>query len=156
MQLFSKKFSHFHFISDDRIMFTYWDNTGQCRCGGIYSIKDNEMLKEAKWLEEKIIDVYKDDENSEKIILYVEDEIYSYKLGNKKLLFTVNPNTLQPDSDCYSEFRNCFLEVISREDIEKIKDEDQKKIRIIDEKMQMQRCEQLQKAKEKVLVRKKN
>ena len=44
IRTFSKNFSNFSFISDDRIIFRYWDNAGQYRCGGVYSIKDNSML----------------------------------------------------------------------------------------------------------------
>lgn len=155
MQLFSKRFRQFYFISDDKIMFTYWGNTGPYRCGGIYSIKNNKMLEEAKWLEGTAIDIYKDDENPEKIILYVEKELYSHILHNQKLLFTVDPNTLQPNSDCYSQLRDCFIKVSGKEDIHSIETEEQKNIRIIEEQMYQKEREQLQKAKEKVLVRKK-
>ena len=85
-QLFAKRFDQFYFISNDRIMFTNWGNTGPYRCGGIYSIKDNKILEEAKWLDGSAIDIYIDDENSDKIILYVEQELSSYKLHNPKLL----------------------------------------------------------------------
>lgn len=155
-QLFAKKFSQFYFISDDRIMFTYWGNTGPYRCGGIYSIKDNKILEEAKWLDGAAIDLYKDDENPDEIKLYVEEALPSYKLGNPKLLFTVDPETLQPNSDCYSQLRDSFIKTNSKEDIENIKSEEQKNIRIIEEQMYQQEREQLQKAKEKVLVKKRN
>lgn len=154
IKTFSKKFSRFHFISDDRIMFTYWGNTGPYRCGGIYSIKDNSMLEEANWLKGTIIDIYKDDENPEEIKLYLEKEIYSYRLNNPKLIFTVDPNTLQPNSDCYSQLRDSFIKVNSKEDIDKITAEEKKNIRIIEEQMRQKEKEQLQKAKQKVLVRK--
>lgn len=152
IQLFNKKFSQFHFISDDRIMFTYWGNTGPYRCNGIYSIKGNKMLEDAKWLDGAAIDVYKDDNNPEKIKLYVEDEITSCCLGNQKLLFNVDPDTLQPNSVCYSELRDSYLKVANREDIERIKAEDQKKIEIIGKIFFQQEQEQLKKAKEKVLM----
>ncbi|MEE3342735.1 MAG: hypothetical protein VZS44_01435 [Bacilli bacterium] len=155
IKLFSERFSQFYFISDDRIMFTYWGNTGRYRCGGIYSIKDNSMLKEANWLEGTIIDIYKDDENPDEIKLYVEKEIYSYRLNNQKLIFTVDPNTLLPNSDCYSQLRDSFIKVSSKEDIDKIESEEQKNIKIIEEQMYQKEKEQLQKAKQKVLGRKK-
>ena len=136
-------------------MFTYWGNTGPYRCGGIYSIKDNSMLEEANWLKGTVIDIYKDDENPEEIKLYLEKEIYSYRLNNPKLIFTVDPNTLQPNSDCYSQLRDSFIKVNSKEDIDKITAEEQKNIRIIEEQMRQKEKEQLQKAKQKVLVRKK-
>lgn len=151
IHLFSKRFNHFHFISDDRIMFTYWDNSGSCRCGGIYSIKDNKILEEAKWLDAAIIDVYNDKDTNE-IKLYVEKEISSYNLHNPKLLFTVGPNTLQPNSDCYSQLRDNFIKVSSKEDIKSIELEEIKYIRIIEKYIFQQECEQLQKAKEKVLT----
>lgn len=153
-QLFVKRFSQFCFISDDRIMFTYWGNTGPYRCGGIYSIKDNKMLEESKWLDGAAIEVYKDDNNPNEIKLYVEEKISSYKLDNPKLLFTVDPNTLQPNSDCFSQLRDRFIKISSKEDIKNIKAEDQEKIIIIEEQMYQQECEQLKKAKEKILVSK--
>lgn len=60
---------------------------------GFILYKDNKILEEAKWLDGLAIDVYRDNENSDKIILYVEQELSSYKLHNPKLLFTVDPNT---------------------------------------------------------------
>ena len=154
-QLFAKRFDQFYFISNDRIMFTNWGNTGPYRCGRIYSTKDNKILEEAKWLDESAIDIYIDDENSDKIILYVEQELSSYKLHNPKLLFTVDPNTLQPNSDCYSQLKDSFIKVNNKEDIESIKSEEQKNIRILEKQIYQQEREQLQKAKEKILVRKK-
>lgn len=153
-KLFSKSFSQFYFISDDRIMFTYWGNTGPYRCGGIYSIKDNNMLEEAKWLYDTAIDIHVNDANPEEIKLYVEKELYSYELRNQKLMFTVDPNTLQPNSDCYSQLRDSFIRISSKDDIEKIVSEDQKNIRIIEEQMHQKEREHLQKAKEKLLVKK--
>ncbi len=155
IELFAKRFSQFYFISDDRIMFTYWGNTGPYRCGGIYSIKNNSMLEEANWLKGTAIDIYKDDENPEKIKLYVEKEIYSYRLRNQKLIFTVDPNTLQPNSNCYSQLRDSFIKVSSKEDIDKIESEEKKNINIIEEQMCQKEKEKMQKAKEKVLARKK-
>jgi len=155
IKTFSKRFSQFYFISDDRILFTYWGNTGPYRCGGIYSIKDNSMLEKTNWIEGTVIDIYKDDENPDEIKLYVEKEIYSYRLNNPKLIFTVDPNTLLPNSDCYSQLRDSFIKVSSKEDIDKIESEEQKNIKIIEEQMFQKEKEQLQKAKQKVLVRKK-
>lgn len=155
-QLFAKKFSQFHFISDDRIMFTYWGNTGPYRCGGIYSIKDNKILEEAQWLDGAAIDIYEKNNNSDEITLYVEETLHSCKLDNPKLLFTVDSETLQPNSVCYSQLRDSFIKINSKEDIEKIKSEERKSIRIIEEQIYQQEYEQLQKAKEKVLLRKNN
>ena len=153
MQLFSKRFSQFYFVSDDRIMFTCWGSVGPYRCTGIYSIKDNVMLEEAKWLDDTIIDVYENDENPKKITLYVEDTLSSYILGNYKLLFTVDPKTLQPNSDCYSQLRDDFIKVSSKEDIENIKSEEQKRIMVIEEQLNRQKHNQIKKAKEKLLVK---
>ena len=152
-QLFVKRFSKFYFISDDKIMFSNWGNTGPYRCSGVYSIKDNKMLDEAKWLDGVVTEVYTDDNDNE-IKLFVEEKNNSYELGDPKLLFTVDPDTLQPNSDCYSEFRNVFIKVSSKEDIENIKVEEQKMIRIMEEQMFQQKYEQLQNAKKKLLVRK--
>ena len=151
IKLFEKSFSKFDFITDDRILFTYWGNTGPYRCGGIYSIKDNSMLKEADWLKYNAIEIHKDNEHPEKIKLYVEKNIYSYKLNNPKLTFTVDPNTLKPGSFCYSQLRDSILEVRSKEDIDKIEFEDNKMIRRIEKRMFQNESKQLQKAKEKLI-----
>ena len=152
VELFSKRFSHFYFISDDSIMFTNVKKNGSYCCGGIYSIKNNTMLEEAKWLEGTTIDVYEDDKNPKDFKLYVEKEIYSYELRNQKLVFTVDVNTLQPNSDCYSQLRNSFISVSSKEDIDKIVFEEQKYIKIIEEQMRQQEVAKLKQAKERVLV----
>ena len=156
VQLFAKEFSQFYFITDDRIMFSYLGNNGTYRCGGIYSIKDNKMLEEAKWLEGMNIDPYEVDDDPERKILYVEITLPSYKLGDSKLLFTVDPETLQPNSDCYSQLRDSFIKVSDKEDIESIKLEDKKSNEIIEKQIYQQDREQLKKAKAKVLERKNN
>ena len=153
IKVFEKKFSQFEFISDDRIIFNHWGNSGPYRCVGIYSIKENKILEEAKWLEGAAIDIYHDDENPEKKVLYVEEEIFSYKLGDKKILFTVDPKTLQPSSDCYSELRNSYIPVNNKNDIDNIKSEDEASIRNLEDDIFKQKKEQLQKAKQKILVR---
>lgn len=153
-QIFEVKFSRFHFITDDRILFVHWDNSSKYRSSGIYSIKDNGYVEDGKWLNGTPIEVFNYDDNPAEVGLYIEEEITSYKLGNPKLLFTVDPNTLQPNSDCYSELEDSFIEINGKEDIKNIKLEEQKSIRIIEDKMCQQEREQLQKAKEKILVRK--
>lgn len=155
IKLFSKSFNQFYFISDDRIMFTYWGNTGPYLCGGIYSINDNSILEEADWLIGDDIEIYKDDEKTDEIKLYVKKKLYSYRLNNPKLIFTVDPNTLQPNSDCYSQLRDSFIKVSSKEDVNIIESEEQEYIKIIEEQMHQKEKEQLQNEKEKVLVRKK-
>lgn len=153
-KLFEGKFNCFNFITDDRILFVYWANSGGYRSSGIYSIKDNNYVEDGKWLNGTTIEPFYYNDNPDEVGLYVEEEISSYKLGNPKLLFTVDPNTLQPNSDCFSQLRDSSIKINSKEDIEKIKSEEQKYIRIIEEWMYQQDREQLQKAKEKILVRK--
>lgn len=46
-------------------------------------------------------------------------------IKQSKLLFTVDPNTLQPNSDCYSQLRDSYIKVSSKEDIESIRLEEQ-------------------------------
>lgn len=154
-KIFSEKFTHFHFITDDRILFTYYDNHCAYRCGGIYSIKDNSMLEEADWLKYDAVEIYKDDEDPKQIKIYVEKDIPSFKLGDQKLIFTVDPNTLQPNSDCYSQFTDSFIKVSSKKDIDKIEKRDKKNMEIIAEEMRQKEKDKFQKAKEKVLVRRK-
>lgn len=151
-KLFDKKIGDFYFISDDRIMFTYRANDASCRCGGIYSIKENKLLEEAKWLNMVRVDIYEDDDNPGKIKIYVEEELPSFELNNPILLFTVDPNTLQPNSDCYSQLRDSYIKVSSKEDIERVKSEEQEYINIIDKKIIQKEFETLQKAKTKILT----
>lgn len=150
-QLYSKKFSQFHFISDDRILFTYRVNNGPYRCNGIYSIKENKILEESKWLNGVLIGIFESDSSQNEIKLYVEEELPSYKLHNPKLLFTVDPNTLQPNSDCYSQLSNSYIKASSKEDIEIIRVEEQKNLKIIEQQMYQKEREQLEKAKTKIL-----
>lgn len=154
--LFSKKFSQFHFISDDRILFTYWGNSGSYRCSGVYSIQENKLLEEAKWLNGAAVELYGEGDNLNKMKLCVEERIISHVLQDPKLLFTVDLNTLQPNSDCYSQLRDSYIKVGSREDIETIKKEEQRYVQIIKEYIYQSEREQLKKAKSKLLVRKTN
>lgn len=153
-QVFSKRFSKFDFISDDRIMFSSWGNTGPYCCIGIYSIKENKILDEAKWLNGAAVEIYEDSDNPSKVKIYVEKKLISYKLDNPTLSFVVDPDTLQPSSDCYSELRDSYIKVSSKDDIESIKAEDEKYIFIIKEYMYQKERERLQKVKAKLLLRK--
>ena len=150
IEVFSKRFSQFEFITDDRILFAYWGNAGPYLTTGIYSIRDNTMLNNANWLNDTVIDIYDDDETNE-TKLYVVKDLFSYKLGNQKIIFMVDPNTLEPDSDCYSQLRDSFIKVDSKEDIQKIISEDKKYINIIESHIDEQNKEQIKKAKERLL-----
>ena len=154
INIFSKSFNRFSFITDDRILFSYWGNTGPYRSSGIYSIKDNTMLNNANWLDGTFIKIYNTNENLNDTKLYVEKEIISFKIGNQKLLFVVDPNTLEPISDCYSQLRDSFIKVDSKEDIEKAITEDKKYINIIEKQIDAIEKEHIQKTKEKLLYKK--
>ena len=144
--LFDKEFSNFYFISDDRILFTYYGNNGRYYFSGIYSIKENKILEEAKWLDRTSIEVY----GNELIVSY---ELSSYKLDNPMLMFTLK-DTLEPNQYCYSELRDKYIEVSSKEDIEKIESEEKKYIRAIENIMYQEEKEHFKKVKEKLLVKK--
>ncbi|MBQ7239865.1 MAG: hypothetical protein IJS56_00325 [Bacilli bacterium] len=154
INIFSKSFNCFSFITDDRILFSYWGNSGPYRSSGIYSIKDNTMLNNANWLDGTFIKIYNSNENLNDTKLYVEKEINSFKIGNQKLLFVVDPNTLEPISDCYSQLRDSFIKVDSKEDIEKTITEDKRYINIIEKQIDAIEKEHIQKSKEKLLYKK--
>ena len=149
IKLFDTKFTDFDFITDDRILFTYWDKSHSYRSSGIYSIKDNDYVEDGKWLNGKSVEVFKYDDGN--IGIYVEDEMISYMLNRPKLIFTVDSNNLQPNSECYSELRDSFIKVNDKEDIKKIKLEEQRYIGIIEDYIYKKEKEQLEKAKKKVL-----
>ena len=151
-KLFDKKIGDFYFISDDRIMFIYCANDTSHRCSGFYSINENKLLEVAKWIKFNRVDIYEDDDNPGKIKIYVEEELISYELNNPILLFTVDPNTLQPNSDCYSQLRDSYIKVSSKEDIERVKSEEQEYINIIDKKIKQKEFEPLQKVKTRILT----
>lgn len=153
VKMLEAKFSCFYFITDDRILFTNWDNLGGYHSSGIYSIKDNTYVEEGKWLNGSEIELVDNDDDPDKVGLDVKETINACRLGNPKLLFSVDSETLQPDSDCYSQLRDSSIKISSREDVERIKLEDQKYARIIEENLYDQEREQLEKAKEKILSR---
>ena len=144
--LFDKEFSNFYFISDDRILFTYYGNNGRYYFSGIYSIKENKILEEAKWLDGTSIEVY----GNELIVSY---ELSSYKLDNPRLMFTLK-DSLEPNQYCYSTLRDKYIEVSSKEDIERIESEEKKYIRAIENIMYQEEKEHLKKVKEKLLLKK--
>lgn len=148
--LFEKDFNHFSFITDDRILFTTYDRGANERNDGIYSIKDNNYVEGSKWLEGKITDVYKDSETKE-TQLYIKDELSSLLLDFPKLIYTVNPNTLNPNGMVYSEIRDSYLTANTKEDIDNIKIEDQKYIRNIEEHLYEEKRNKMKQVKTKLL-----
>lgn len=144
--IFHKQFSHFHFISDDRILFTHTGRDTRSRCSDIYSIKDNAMVEEAEWIKGAIIDVYDD-------AILAELENNSYRVGTNKLIFTIDPDTLEPNSKCYSSLRDSFIDVETKEDVLNIKHEDSRYTDIITNYMFKQEQKTINNAKEKILKR---
>lgn len=67
-------------------------------------------------------------------------------------MFTVDPNTLQPNSDCYSQLRDSYIKVSSKENVERVKSEEQEYINIIDKKIKQKEFETLQKLKTRILT----
>ncbi len=148
-KIFCMRSSILYFISDDRILFAHKkdiDGEKSMCCGNVYSISDNNILEEAKWLEGSIIDMYGDK-------LCIEKNIKSHKLklNDQKLIFTVDPETFQPNSNCYSLIRDSFIEVNSKEDIDRIFSEDEKKIRAMENQLWNEREDKIGRAREKVL-----
>lgn len=148
--LFKEVFDKFDFISEDRILFRYTDRGANYRCKGIYSINDNDFVEDGKWLDGDKIDVINDKENDD-IKLFVQIEIASYHLGDQELMFTVDPDTLEPSSPCYSLLRDSFINVETKEDILRIEKEDSKYTNIIGDFIfeQNDKCKKM--AKEKLL-----
>lgn len=151
VKMFEKKFSFFQFITEDRILFTYWANSGGYYCSGIYSVKDNKYLEEGKWLDRKLVETHVSADDPEKILLYVNETLFSSMLGNPKLVYSVDSETLEPTSLCYSQLRDSYIEITSKSDLDTIRYEDSKYISIIEKIMFQEEREQLQKAKEKIL-----
>ena len=147
--LFEKEFNNIIFLNDDRILFTYNDSSARDRSSGIYSIKNNKYVEEGKWLDGKVIDVYKDDNNES--ILYVEEELSSIILNNPRLIYTVNPNTLEPNSPIFSELRDSFIEVETNKDIDYIKERDISYISNIEEHYYEEKRNRLKKVKSRIL-----
>lgn len=150
--IFRKEFSHFNFINDDNILFTYWANSGGYHIDGVYSISKNKELEEAKWLDFKEVDIYKDDKTNE-ISLLLEEKIASIN-GNDYLIFTVDGSTLKPNSLCYSSLRDSYIEIKDVEDLKKIEDEDNHYRNIIDDIIFENQRNCIKNAKEKILNKK--
>ena len=128
---FERLFSKYEFINDDKILFSNKVRDGEYICSGIYSIKDNKVVDEVRWINGLFVDTYinEDDEND----LYLEKVIPSSILDNPKLLFTIRSNGFKLDNICYSQLRDSFIEVNSKEDIKRIENEDKRYVRLIEE-----------------------
>lgn len=148
IKMFERKFNHFEFITDDRILFLYCDRSARYRNQGIYSISENKEV-EAEWLRGAIIDTYKTEDD--KVGMFVDMNISSYKLGDVDLLFTVDPETLEPNSECYSTLRDSYIKVESKEDIINLRKEENKYVRIITDIMSEQDRNNYQNAKKRIL-----
>lgn len=149
--IFSKTFSKFEFLDDDKILFQDYNNRGSYYYGGIYSIKENKLLEETEWLKYTPVEVEKDEDGN--IFLYVEKELDSSVLDPKSVLFTVDPKTLKPTGTCYSELRDEYIAVNSKEDIDKIVKADEKKNEAKRKKLFEEKHEKLKAAKKMVLSR---
>ncbi len=152
-KVFEKKFSEFYFVTDDRILFGYYDKSSKYRSSGIYSIKDNDYIEDGKWLDYKAIRPISNMDNPQEIELHVEITLVSEKLDHPRLLFIVNSDTLQPNSPCYSELRGDYIEVSSKEDIENLEKEEKDYIRTIEEMLYELENETLPKGQKSVLVK---
>ena len=117
--IYSHEFSRFDFINDDRIAFTYWGKTGPYVLSGIYSISENKELEEAKWLKGMGFEV---SDNA----LLIEDRISNVVLGTDRILFTIDPDTLEINSEIYSSFRDGYVRLNSKEDYKEFRYEEQK------------------------------
>ena len=146
-EIYSAKFSQFEFISDDKIMFTYWGKYGPYKISGIYSISQNKELEEGKWLETFGVNI---DENG----IVVEDRIYDSELGDNKLIFSIDPETLEPNSECYSSFRNSYVKIETKEDYEKLKEEEKKYINYVSNYYSSQKYQNINNARKRVLSKK--
>ena len=147
-QVFEKKFSRFEFLTDDRILFTYCDRGANQRISGVYSISENKMLEETDWLKYSKVDSYIDENDEGKKKLLIEKDICS--LEDSPLMFIVDSTTLEPNSSCYSSFRNKYIDVNSKEDIIKIEKEDKKLARMISDFIFEQQQKRIYDAKEKI------
>lgn len=150
-EIYSKKFSQFHYVSDDRILFTYWGNTGPYRFESLYSVKENKEIDEANWLMGCPIEVYKEEE-TQNIKLYVEEEIPFNRSSNSKVLFSLDPNTLQPNSFCYSQLRDIFIKVNNKEEINEVINDDRNTIQMIEELLYKKETEKIKNAKKYLLT----
>ena len=150
-EIYSKKFSQFHYVSDDRILFTYWGNTGPYRFESLYSVKENKEIDEANWLMGCPIEVYKEEE-TQNIKLYVEEEIPFNRSSNSKVLFSLDPNTLQPNSFCYSQLRDIFIKVNNKEEINEVINDDRNTIQMIEELLYKKGTEKIKNAKKYLLT----
>lgn len=150
-KIYSKKFSQFHYVSDDRILFTYWGNTGPYRFESLYSVKENKEIDEANWLMGCPIEVYKEEE-TQNIKLYVEEEIPFNRSSNSKVLFSLDPNTLQPNSFCYSQLRDIFIKVNNKEEINEVINDDRNTIQMIEELLYKKETEKIKNAKKYLLT----
>lgn len=150
-KVFEKEFSKFDFITDDRILFSYYDNAGRYRSSGVYSIESNNYVEEANWLNYLPVEVFKLKKNPNEKGIFIEDEINSIEFNYPKLMYTVDPYTLEPNSDLYDEHRNVTIPVNSKEDIIKYKEEETKYLYELEEEKRKEKYNNLKQAKARIL-----
>ena len=153
--LFEKKFNKFDFITQNRVLFSYYDYKDKYLFSGIYSIKDNRILTEGNWLLGLPVETFKRKNKPEEKEIFVEDEISSLRFNNPKLVYSVDPNTLEPNSFVYSEIKNTSVPVETKEDIINYKNEEKKYVEFLEKSMESERKKKIDGAK-KLLKEKKN
>lgn len=145
-QIFEIKFSHFEFLTDDSILFTYHDKGANERILGVYSIFENKMLEDTEWINYSKVNCIKEDEDKKTLIL--EKDL---AFEDNYLLFALDASTLEPCSSCYSSFRNNYIDVNSRKEILNIEEEDKILSNMLSDFKYNQKQKIKKKATEKIL-----
>jgi len=130
--IFKNTSDNFIFIDDDRILFRL-SRMGEYYCRGIYSIKENKMLEEAKWLEGKEVNVVEDEENKD-VKTFVVEKLFSRLINGTRLIYTLDSNTLEINSDIYSELRDSYIKANNNEDLENVRKEELKYLNVLEGK----------------------
>ena len=139
--IYNERVYDFKFLSDDHILFMYNTNSASKHIKGVYSISQNANVKEAEWL--RMAEVHSNEEN--KLLLSMSALCYG------DVIFTVNTDTFEPEGLCYSTLRDSYINISSKEELEKVIEEDKGYGSFISDYNFSLENEAKKKAKEKIL-----
>ena len=147
--IFEQQFNSFEFINEDRIAFAFWDNRSAYRLVGIYSISENKEIEDANWLRGMGFSTPDD-----KIIM--EDKMYDSILGDNKIVFSINPDTLEIDSDVYSSFRDGYTKINSKDEYKEFRSQEQKYMNYVSNYYFNQKNDAIENATKRILKKENN
>lgn len=137
--LYKKVYENCYELSDDLMLFEIRHlrssifPTKEVKDYSVYSLKENNELESFNWLSSGY-DVTPTKTDEGKIVLHITKELVSDQ-GNDYVQFLVDSQNFEPISNVHSTLRDSYIDVSTKEDVQKIVKEDTINKTIVDSKL---------------------